>query len=94
MNAPNSGNGSGKFDVGAHDMGGWVRVMAGQMASSVDDLGYYLSHRLSQWLRVNSHFRLISVVPIQRDGNTVELHAWYEQHVFPDKSGLVQKPQQ
>jgi hypothetical protein len=27
------------------------------------------------------------VVPIQRDGNTVELHAWFEQTVFPDLSG-------
>jgi hypothetical protein len=26
------------------------------------------------------------VVPITRDGNTVELHAWYEQHLFPDIS--------
>jgi hypothetical protein len=26
---PPQGNGSGKFEIGAHDMGGWVRVIAG-----------------------------------------------------------------
>jgi hypothetical protein len=29
------------------------------------------------------------VVPVQRDGNTVELHAWYEAHLFP----AAQRPQ-
>jgi hypothetical protein len=29
------------------------------------------------------------VVPITKDGSTVELHAWYEQHVFPDISPLA-----
>lgn len=38
------GNGSGKFDVGAHDMGGWVRVLAGPSATIPDDLAVYLSH--------------------------------------------------
>lgn len=28
MRIPQPGNGSGKFDVGAHDMGGWVRNVA------------------------------------------------------------------
>jgi hypothetical protein len=32
------------------------------------------------------------VVPISKDGNTVELHAWYEQHLFRDISPLAQQP--
>jgi hypothetical protein len=89
MKKPEHGNGSGKFDIGAHEMGGWVRVVAGQTASHVEDLGFYLGHRLSVWFREHTHLRLVSVVPINRDGNTVELHGWYAQHVFPDISPLA-----
>jgi hypothetical protein len=32
------------------------------------------------------------IVPVNRDGHTVELHAWYAMHVFPDTSG--QKPEE
>jgi hypothetical protein len=28
MRIPQGGNGSPKFEVGTHDMGGWVRVIA------------------------------------------------------------------
>ena len=83
------GNGSGKFDIGAHDMGGWVRVIAGSTAASAtNEVPLYLSHRLSVWRLQNPHRRLISVVPIMKDGTTVELHAWYEQHVVPDVGQL------
>jgi len=83
------GNGSGKFDIGVHDLGGWVRVQAGGEPATSDELAAYLSHRLSVWRRENPHLRLISVVPVNRDGTTVELHAWYEQTVFPDMSSLA-----
>jgi hypothetical protein len=83
------GNGSGKFDVGVHDMGGWVRVIAGESPDSPDDLGFYLSHRLAAWFRENPHLRLLCVVPVNKGGTTVELHAWYEQHLFPDTSPLA-----
>jgi hypothetical protein len=83
------GNGSSKFVIGVHDMGGWVRVVVDNATAAGNDLGAYLSHRLSEWLRQNTHLRLLAVVPIARDGNTVELHAWYEQHSFPDKSSLA-----
>jgi hypothetical protein len=94
MKRSQHGNGSGKFDIGAHDMGGWVRVIAGQTASHVEDLGFYLAHRLSRWFREHPHLRLMSVVPITKDGNTVELHGWYVQHLFADISPLSQKPQE
>ena len=83
------GNGSGKFGVAAHDMGGWVRVAAGGTMPAVDELPIYLAHRLSDWLRQHPQFHLLCVVPIVKDGMTVELHGWYEQHLFPDKSGIV-----
>lgn len=90
MRIPQPGNGSGKFDVGVHDMGGWVRVIAGGTAPQDGNLPFYLAHRLSHWLRENPHLRLLCVVPISKDGNTVELHAWYEQHLFRDISPLAQ----
>jgi hypothetical protein len=49
---------------------------------------------LSLWLREHHHLRLICVVPITRDGNTIELHGWYEQHDFPDKCPLGQSQQE
>ena len=89
MRVPEHGNGSGKFDIGVHDMGGWVRVIAGQTASHDEDLGFYLSHGLSLWLRGHPELHLSSVVPINRDGKTVELHGWYVQHLFADTSTLA-----
>ena len=84
MSKAKPGNGSGQFDVGAHDMGGWVRVIASDSPGTPDDLGVYLSHRLAIWVRQNPHLKLFSIVAINKDGNTVELHGWYEQHIFPE----------
>jgi hypothetical protein len=47
----------------------------------------FLSHSLSAWFRQRPHLYLQCVVPVSRDGNTVELHGWYGQHIFPDLSG-------
>ena len=85
------GNGSSRIDIGVHDMGGWVRVMADNAPAAGTDLGVYLSHRLSEWLRQNAHLHLLCVVPIDRDGNTVELHAWYGQRLFTDTSPLASR---
>ena len=45
---PAGGNGSGKLDIGAHDMGGVVRVITGPLHAYPADLGFYLAHRLAQ----------------------------------------------
>ncbi len=80
------GNGSGEFEIGHHDMDGWVRIVAGHQ-NLPDDLPAYLSQALSDWFRQRPQFRMQCVVPIQSDGNTVELHAWYEVHVLPTIKG-------
>jgi hypothetical protein len=90
MNYPTHGNGSGKFDVGAHDMGGWVRVIAGPTSAHVEDLGFFLAHRLSMWFRENPYLHVLSVVPINKDGRTIELYGWYAQHLFSDTSPFAQ----
>lgn len=70
-------------------MGGWVRIHT--TGGVPDDLPVFLSHTLAEWMRQHPQFRLVSVVPICRDGTTVELHGWYECHVFPP-SPLAPKP--
>jgi hypothetical protein len=79
--------------IGRRDsMGGWVRVYADRTASLPEDFALYLSGALTQWFRERPQLRMRQVVPIQRDGDTVELHAWFDQTIFPDRSG--QHPQQ
>jgi hypothetical protein len=80
------GNGSGKFEIGHQDMGGWVRVSAGHQ-NLPEDLAVYLSQSLAEWFRQRPHLCLRFVAPITKDGSTVELHAWYDAHVFPALAG-------
>jgi hypothetical protein len=80
------GNGSSKFPVHQQDMGGWVRVFTDKTATVPDDFPVFLSLALTEWFRQRPQLRLRTVVPICRNGNTVELHAWFELHVFPDPS--------
>jgi hypothetical protein len=86
MKERSSGNGSGKFEIEQHDMGGWVRVYASS-DDVPDELPVYLSQAVSDWFRQRPHLRMRCAVPIQRDGDTVELHAWYDGHVFPALQG-------
>jgi hypothetical protein len=86
MNPKPRSNGSGKVDVGQHDMGGWVRVKAGAH-DLPDDLAVYLSQALTEWFRHRPHLRMRCVVPITRGGMTIELHAWYDAHLFPTLQG-------
>jgi hypothetical protein len=88
MNSKPRGNGTGKIDVGQSDMGGWVRVQAGAH-DLPGDIAVYLSQALTDWFRHRPHLRMRCVVPIHREGTTVELHAWYDAHLFP----VLQGPQ-
>jgi len=78
-----SGNGSGQFEIGQANMGGWVRVFPGRTSDLPEDLPVYLSQTLAEWFRQRPHLRLRCVVPVSKDGETVELHAWYDGHLFP-----------
>jgi hypothetical protein len=86
MNPKPHGNGSGKIDIGQADMGGWVRVSPGKQELP-EDLAVYLSQALTEWFRQRPHLRMRCVLPITRDGKTVELHAWYDAHLFPVYQG-------
>jgi len=82
-----SGNGSGKFKIAQMDMGGWVRVFCEDMDHAPSDLPTYLSQALSDWFRAHANLSLQFVVPITRDGDTVELHAYYHMHLLPPLQG-------
>jgi len=47
------------------------------------DLPAYLSLTLTEWFRQRPQLRMRTVLAVTREGSTVELHAWYELHVFP-----------
>ncbi|HKB05118.1 MAG TPA: hypothetical protein VKD90_23035 [Gemmataceae bacterium] len=77
-----------RFNITTTDMGGWVRVCLGR-GEPAGELAPFLSHALTAWFRDRPHLRLGVVVPITRDGDTAELHAWYEQIRFPDVSPMA-----
>jgi hypothetical protein len=85
------GNGSGKFNIHQTDMGGWVRVYTDLLATVPEDFAAYLSLALTQWFRERPQLRMRCVVPVQRNGDTVELHAWFDLGQFPDLSGQKAK---
>ena len=87
------GNGSHKLEIHHQDMGGWVRVWLDKKAPFTDDVPTYLSLSLTEWFRQRPQLRLLFVVPMNQDGNTVELHAWFALHHFPDISGKKGEPQ-
>jgi hypothetical protein len=58
-----------------------------------EELPVWLSHALTEWFRQRPQLHLRAVVPVVRDGDTVEMHAWYALHVFPDISGHNPTPQ-
>ena len=77
-----------RFEIVQEDMGGWVRVFLGR-GEPTGELGRFLSHGLTAWMRERPHLRVRFAVPINRDGDTVELHAWYDQVLFPDTSPMA-----
>jgi hypothetical protein len=90
MKHQSHGNGSGRFNIHSQDMGGWVRVFTDKVAAVPEDLGLYLSLTLTDWFRQHPHLTMRCVVPINRDGSTQELHAWYDAHLFPPSAACPQ----
>jgi hypothetical protein len=77
------GNGSGKFEVHSEDLGGWVRVYSDPTANLPDNYPYFLSLTLTEWFRQRPQLRMRTVIPVVKDGATMELHAWYDLVIFP-----------
>ena len=68
-----------RFNITITDMGGWARVMLGR-----GEVARFLSQSLTEWMRNNPHLRVRFIVPICSGGDTVELHAWYDQVSLAD----------
>ena len=65
------------------DMGGWVRVYPGNLLDAPENVHVFLSQSLAEWFRQRPHLNLRFIVPIIKNGDTIELHAWYDAHLFP-----------
>lgn len=65
------------FEINVEDHMGFVRVFMGR-GEPTGELATYLSATLAQWIEQRPHLRIIAVVPVIRDGDTAELHAWTE----------------
>ena len=65
---------------------GWVRIYTDAEFHPHPLLPLYLAGTLTQWFHDRPQFRVRCVVPMDREGNTVELHAWFDLHVFPTPS--------
>jgi len=73
-----------RYQITVTDMGGWARVYLAR-GEPACELAKPLSGSLTEWMRANPHLLVKHIVPISRDGDTAELHAWYEK--VPDPKG-------
>lgn len=77
------GNGSGQVQITLTDKGGWLVIYPAQLHSLPHELPIFLSRALEDWFRERPHLRLRSACPIVQDGNTVVIHAFYDQVFWP-----------
>lgn len=80
-------NAEARFEIGQVDMGGWVRVYLAR-GEPTGEVAKFLSMSLTQWMREFPELRVRMIVPITSNGDTSELHAWYERVLFPDLSHI------
>jgi hypothetical protein len=69
----------GNVEIGFHDEGSYVRIISGPGADHAEDLPGILARALTDFFKKNPGKHLLFVVPINRDGTTVELQGWYEE---------------
>lgn len=74
---PSHGNGSSKFNIYQDEHDGWVRVHTDRRSAFPEDFARILSEVLTDWFRKRPELVMRCIVPVARDGNTVELHAWF-----------------
>ena len=67
-----------KFEINIEDHMGFLRITMGR-GEPAGELAQFLSATLAQWITDHPENYLLAVAPISRDGDTVELHAWFEQ---------------
>ena len=65
------------FEINVEDHNGFLRISMGR-GEPAGELAQFLSATLANWMKANPGQRIVAVCPINRDGDTVELHAWFE----------------
>jgi len=65
------------FEINIEDHMGFLRVFMGR-GEPTGELAPFLSATLANWMTANPAQRIIAVCRINRDGDTVELHTWFE----------------
>lgn len=86
--ADKQGNGSTPVTITQQDMGGWVRFWP-TSPKFYDDPGLpvFLSQTVANFFRHRPDLRLRFAMPMDRNGTTVEIHAWYDVHVLSPFAG-------
>ena len=77
-----------RYGISVKECGGWVRVYL-EWGEPAGELAPLLSRTLTAWMQLHPEMRVKHIAPISRDGDTAELHAWYD--VVPDPS-VAAKP--
>ena len=72
-----------RFTIAIEDNGDWVRVYLNR-GEPAGEVAKFLSRTLAGWIFEHPHLRVRFIVPISSNGDTSELHAWYEQRISPD----------
>lgn len=65
------------FEINIEDHMGFLRFYMGH-GEPPGELCQFLSAALAQWIQEHPETRVVAVAPINRDGDTAELHAWFE----------------
>jgi hypothetical protein len=86
MKDARGGNGSSKIEIEAIDRGGWIIFRPSGAVHVVTDVPHALVWSMQQWFESRPHLRLRSALAISKDGNTVEIHGFYEQVAWPSSS--------
>lgn len=80
-----------RYEITVKDFGGWVRVYL-EWGEPASELAPMLSRTLTTWMQLHPEMRVRIIVPINRDGDTAELHAWYDLVLSTDP-GIVATPE-
>lgn len=83
MKLPPHGNGSGNIEICVSDRGNWIVIYPGAAESLPPQLPILLSRTMEGWFAERPHLRPRSATSIVQDGNTVLIHAFYEQVSAP-----------
>ena len=65
------------FVIQTNDHGGWLRVFLAK-GEPAGEVAMFLSRTLNGWMIDNPKCRVRIIVPISSNGDTSELHAWYD----------------